>query len=55
MLDSKGLFKHKYKKHTPVKTLTCAECHGDGGGINGPDCKVCEGSGVIILKIIDKR
>lgn len=56
MPDPRVLFRGatRKKKH-PVKTMTCAECHGDGGGVNGPDCKVCGGSGEITIKIIDKN
>ena len=56
MPDPRVLFRGatRKKKHS-VKTMTCAECHGDGGGVNGPDCKVCGGSGEITIKIIDKN
>lgn len=38
----------KVKKRKPIETIECSSCHGDGGGVEGVDCKICGGSGRIV-------
>lgn len=45
----------KNRKKKKIISKTCSTCNGDGGGVNGPDCKKCGGSGVIILKDEDAK
>jgi DnaJ-class molecular chaperone len=49
MPDPKLLFSYRSKKK-PLKTRKCRKCKGTGGGVNGVDCKVCGGSGLIVVK-----
>ena len=42
----------KVKKRKPLNTIVCSVCKGDGGGVEGVDCKTCGGSGRIV--VIDK-
>lgn len=49
MPNHKGLFRPKAPKKTPTILKTCSACNGDGGGVSGPDCKICEGSGMVYV------
>lgn len=47
-MPNASIFKHNYKKHKVKSSKTCPTCKGDGGGVEGPDCKTCGGSGLLV-------